>query len=724
LTLADLSIFLERYRGGVSVVEGLALSRYAEQCCNGIIVEIGSFKGKSSVALAAGQARGSFGAKGLVYCIEPHLPFVGLYGGVFGPADRRDFYTVMLETGFFDRVCLVNLASDIAGGGWVEPIGLLFVDGDHSLDGVRSDIATWERHVATGGAIIFDDAIDTRCGAHHVIKDLIASGRFERSETVGKMVVLHKIAAAPAPKRERGKRILVACHEMVMAGGLYRFERFGRVIQRFDHHLAFLAFSDRPHRGRQTDFPVLTFDEASKTDWDATFVPGAGFPDKTIDRFARLKAPSFGVRVQHILNDMTRKPGFLKVNRSFAPDVVIFNNRHWRAGDFTDFQGDAFHFLEGAVDADVVLPDPRRFLDRSDRPFVVGGLTTKNVNPLIDAIRVCGQSVHLHLFGPPGHIAKRARDLVKSGQLQLLGVLNDAQLPRFYADIDCIAHTDTFAGWANLAAEGMASGVPVICTPHGTGAFAEHEETALVVPEPSAAALARAILRLRDDPELAGRLAQNARERVKALSWHSYSADLLHLIEKPACRYYTWSPELQLFGKWPESQRLDGLDLILDACVGQTVCDLGAGEGVVSRRLLDRGAAIVHGFEHDLSRVLLANAICSDFAGSHFWQADLSDWSTFETQHAPHLQPTYDIVLYLGLHHHLPATSRMLTLAGAAKLASGWLAVRTPTALFRADKIELTLSRAGFSLVSSKSDAASPLGGCYIFRRSHIERTK
>lgn len=180
MELAELNSFLETYPGGVSVEEGLALSRYAENCCNGVIVEIGSFKGKSAVSLAAGQARGRFANGGYVSCIEPHLPFVGLYRGQFGPENRGDFYTVMLRIGFFDRVCLVGLKSEVASGGWKQPIGLLFVDGEHSIEGVRSDMSAWEHRVVPGGTMIFDDALDSRAGPHVVIEQLVRAGRYER----------------------------------------------------------------------------------------------------------------------------------------------------------------------------------------------------------------------------------------------------------------------------------------------------------------------------------------------------------------------------------------------------------------------------------------------------------------------------------------------------------------------------------------------------------------
>jgi 2-polyprenyl-3-methyl-5-hydroxy-6-metoxy-1,4-benzoquinol methylase/predicted O-methyltransferase YrrM len=717
-TLGDLGAFLATYPGGVSVEEGTALSEYAKQCPNGVIVEIGSYKGKSSVALAYGQARGRFAENGLVYSIEPHLPFTGLYGRDFGPQDRRDFYAVMLETGFFERVCLVNLKSDIAATGWRQAIGLLFIDGDHTLAGTRSDVAAWERHVVVGGIVVFDDAADPAAGPHHVIQTLLRGGRFAWQGAVGKMVALRKLVSLPSVAESNGKRILVACHELSYSGGLLRFERFGRVIEQFGYHLAFTAFAEVPRQARDTKFPLLTFEEAARTAWDITIVPGAGFPESTIARFAEFHAQRFGLRVQHVLNDVSKRDGFLSVNAAFRPNIVLFNNRHWRPGDFTDFQAEAFYFLEGAVDVEHFAPDPARHYRSPSKSYVVGGLANKNAEPLIEAVRRCGEGVELHLFGQTGDIAATHRRLIDEGKLRLFGMLDEAALPGFYADLDCVVHTERFAGWANLAAEAMASGVPVICTSHGTGAFAEHETTALVVPGPDPDTIAQAIQRLRKDRSLAGQLAHNARQRIQGFSWTSYSATLLRLMQRPNAFYYTWAPELGLFGKWPEAARLAGMEPLLAECRGKSVCDLGAGDGVIARRFLDRGAALVHGFELEQSRVELAARLCGGFAEARFWQADLSNWPAFETAHRAHLRERYDIVLYLGLHHHLPPANRMNSLAEAAARASDLLAVRTPATLYAADNIQAFLESRGFMLIDAQSDDnAKTLGGSHLFRR-------
>jgi len=195
MTPVDFDSFLLTYRGGVSVEEGHALCRYAQAAANAVIVEIGSFKGKSAVALAHGQSQGANAQAGVIYCVDPHLPFKGFYAGVFGPQDRRDFYSIMLETGFYERVCLVNLKSAVASKGWDQPIGLLFIDGDHRAEAVNLDVASWLPHLIAGGIVIFDDAVDPAAGPRGAIETLLRTDQYEWVEQIGKMVALRKTAA-------------------------------------------------------------------------------------------------------------------------------------------------------------------------------------------------------------------------------------------------------------------------------------------------------------------------------------------------------------------------------------------------------------------------------------------------------------------------------------------------------------------------------------------------
>jgi len=169
------------------------LFRLASQCSNGAIVEIGSWRGKSAVAMAYGVKTRPEAGRAPIYCIEPHAVYTGFYGGRFDPQDRGEFYKAMLKAECTDVVALVNLKSVDAAKAWSLPIGLLFIDGDHSKEGVAADVAAWTPFVITGGIIAFDDAADTNAGPCAAIARMLKSGGYERVGQTGKIAVLRKL---------------------------------------------------------------------------------------------------------------------------------------------------------------------------------------------------------------------------------------------------------------------------------------------------------------------------------------------------------------------------------------------------------------------------------------------------------------------------------------------------------------------------------------------------
>jgi len=113
-------------------------------------------------------------------------------GGVFGPKDRTAFYRAMLDNDCSEIVSLINLSSECFAERWSEPVALLWIDGDHSYEGVSRDFACWSPHLLPGAAIAFDDATDPRLGPHRLIGELAASRRFEEIARVGKIVVMRQ----------------------------------------------------------------------------------------------------------------------------------------------------------------------------------------------------------------------------------------------------------------------------------------------------------------------------------------------------------------------------------------------------------------------------------------------------------------------------------------------------------------------------------------------------
>tara|TARA_R110002072_G_scaffold11431_3_gene51644 strand:+ start:45 stop:623 length:579 start_codon:yes stop_codon:yes gene_type:complete len=177
-------------RGSMHPTEVELLYSLASQVTEGCILEVGSWRGRSSTAMGLAVLDAGFDIK--VYAVDPHEPFTGIYGGEFGANDRGHFYKNMLRTGCFKAVRLVNLSSEIIAPGWKDPISLLFIDGDHSYEGVKRDADCWLPHLTKGGIAVFDDATDPEVGPYQLMQELQRSGDYEHQETVGKVVVLKK----------------------------------------------------------------------------------------------------------------------------------------------------------------------------------------------------------------------------------------------------------------------------------------------------------------------------------------------------------------------------------------------------------------------------------------------------------------------------------------------------------------------------------------------------
>jgi hypothetical protein len=64
--------------------EAQLLSELASQVSEGYIAEVGSYRGRSTVALTLGSQHSSTVP---VYAIEPHEAFTSVVGGNFGPRD-------------------------------------------------------------------------------------------------------------------------------------------------------------------------------------------------------------------------------------------------------------------------------------------------------------------------------------------------------------------------------------------------------------------------------------------------------------------------------------------------------------------------------------------------------------------------------------------------------------------------------------------------------------
>jgi glycosyltransferase involved in cell wall biosynthesis len=324
---------------------------------------------------------------------------------------------------------------------------------------------------------------------------------------------------------QRKLKFLVPCNKMVVSGGLLRFARMAKVLKKSGHELVFLPFL--PASG-EWSHQCVSLDEARTTNWTATLIPGAGFPNHIMDAFELFREENYGLRIQMLLNDLTKKDEFMRVRNSFQPNIVIANAPDWRGKESELFAPANVHVLIGGID-DVLFsyyPKP------TDSPFVVGAQIRKNPFPLIQSLTLLPPDFHIHFFGKDVHkVFKKQSDLKLSERVVYHGMLSEAELKAFYHQCDVFVNLELSAGWANAVAEAMACGVPVVTTRAGTKALAEDGLTALILDDANPRHIADHLLKIREYPDLAHRLRKNARERITGFTWSRYTGEFLNIVE-------------------------------------------------------------------------------------------------------------------------------------------------------------------------------------------------
>ncbi len=115
-----------------------ALYLLATASSSGPVVEIGAYKGRSTISLALALQHA--GAKLVTY--DPFKDWTGPGGTRFGPHLLSDFRRNLKMMGVQDVVRHEHEVSQ--GAPWTgDPIKLLFIDGDHTTLGVSADWQTW-----------------------------------------------------------------------------------------------------------------------------------------------------------------------------------------------------------------------------------------------------------------------------------------------------------------------------------------------------------------------------------------------------------------------------------------------------------------------------------------------------------------------------------------------------------------------------------------------------
>ena len=158
--------------------------------------------------------------------------------------------------------------------------------------------------------------------------------------------------------------------------------------------------------------------------------------------------------------------------------------------------------------------------------FVGRVALNKGVAYLLEAWRRLGwRDAELWLVGEvlPTTAAALGSLLAQPG-VRLAGFVRDPVPCYQAADLFCMP--SLAEGGARVNFEAMACGLPMVVTAE-SGPVGRDERELLLCPARDAAALARALERLRDDPALAARLGAAARQRATDYTWAHYGRRLV-----------------------------------------------------------------------------------------------------------------------------------------------------------------------------------------------------
>jgi predicted O-methyltransferase YrrM len=176
---SPLDIALEGVEGWFSPEQvSRVVERAGQVPAAGRIVEIGSFRGRSMIAIARSAPEGA-----QIFAIDPHA------GNDRGPqeidgfedeaaVDSKVFLTNLERAGVRERVTYVRKFSHDALDDVDGPIDLLHIDGAHRFGPASDDIARWGGRVAPGGSLLVHDSFSSVGVTLALASRLMFSGRW------------------------------------------------------------------------------------------------------------------------------------------------------------------------------------------------------------------------------------------------------------------------------------------------------------------------------------------------------------------------------------------------------------------------------------------------------------------------------------------------------------------------------------------------------------------
>jgi predicted O-methyltransferase YrrM len=174
--------------GFLSPDEAQLLYKLASEVpAGGTVVEIGSFQGKSTVALGLGAKR----AGAWVWAVDPHDDYQVNETTHYGMENHAALLKNLVEFGVADTVHVVALPSVDVINRWTgySRIDLLWIDGCHDYLAVQTDLA-WSNWMSPDGKIALHDSSGHYPDVTRALNEFLADGKWHILEQVDATTVL------------------------------------------------------------------------------------------------------------------------------------------------------------------------------------------------------------------------------------------------------------------------------------------------------------------------------------------------------------------------------------------------------------------------------------------------------------------------------------------------------------------------------------------------------
>ena len=161
------------------------IERYASDAKHA--VEIGVFEGVNTAKISS-----VLSDNGRLYAIDPF--FTGRLGISY---EKIIAMAHAKKHGVIGKIQWVRKLSFDAANDVPQALDFMFIDGDHSLDGIEKDWKLFSSKIVTGGHVLLHDSFEfnnsTRMGSHEYFENnILKDDRFEFIEKVDSLAVMRR----------------------------------------------------------------------------------------------------------------------------------------------------------------------------------------------------------------------------------------------------------------------------------------------------------------------------------------------------------------------------------------------------------------------------------------------------------------------------------------------------------------------------------------------------